>query len=205
MGDPRKSKLPADCTNLSPWGGAGRDPCPLDRSIWGDCGGRPGILLSRPEKQIIWWLFMVIIQICKQGTAFYSFSKLWTLTAGVMLIVLVVVIVIVVVFAVITAVKVLLNGSMVLLRCAPHLCQETWSFSYWQENQAGLCLRAGTASCCLGLPAADKHNIRSQSLEKETNWTPNISTCLWALSLKSSLKRQNFVPTELNLRQKKSS
>lgn len=33
---------------LSPWGGMGRGPWPLGRSIRGDSGGRPGILLSRP-------------------------------------------------------------------------------------------------------------------------------------------------------------
>lgn len=33
---------------LSPWGGIGRGPWPLGRSIRGDSGGRPGILLSRP-------------------------------------------------------------------------------------------------------------------------------------------------------------
>ena len=37
------------CTNLSPWGGIGRGPWPLDRSTRGDVGGRPRILLSRPE------------------------------------------------------------------------------------------------------------------------------------------------------------
>lgn len=33
---------------LSPWGGMGRGPWPLGRSIRGESGGRPGILLSRP-------------------------------------------------------------------------------------------------------------------------------------------------------------
>jgi len=33
---------------LSPWGGMGRGPWPLGRSIRGESGGRPGTLLSRP-------------------------------------------------------------------------------------------------------------------------------------------------------------
>lgn len=36
---------------LSPCGGMGRGPWPLGRSILGDSGGRPGILLSRPTKR----------------------------------------------------------------------------------------------------------------------------------------------------------
>lgn len=40
------------CTNLSPWGGRGRGPWPLGRSIRGESGGRPDILLSRPEKHM---------------------------------------------------------------------------------------------------------------------------------------------------------
>lgn len=36
---------------LSPCGGIGRGPWPLDRSILGDSGGRPGILLSRPVER----------------------------------------------------------------------------------------------------------------------------------------------------------
>lgn len=38
-------------TNRSPCGGMGLGPWPLGRSIRGESGGRPGILLSRPEKQ----------------------------------------------------------------------------------------------------------------------------------------------------------
>lgn len=37
-------------TDLSPCGGMGRGPWPLGRSILGDSGGRPGILLSRPTE-----------------------------------------------------------------------------------------------------------------------------------------------------------
>lgn len=36
---------------LSPCGGMGRGPWPLGRSILGDNGGRPGILLSRPMEK----------------------------------------------------------------------------------------------------------------------------------------------------------
>lgn len=60
--EPGKASLPAGAAGpfpddlgggergrfLSPWGGTGRGPWPLGRSIRGDSGGRPGILLSRP-------------------------------------------------------------------------------------------------------------------------------------------------------------
>lgn len=36
---------------LSPWGGMGRGPGPLGRSIRGESGGRPGNLRSRPGKR----------------------------------------------------------------------------------------------------------------------------------------------------------
>lgn len=41
-------------TDLSPCGSMGLGPWPLGRSIRGESGGRPSILLSRPEKQSSW-------------------------------------------------------------------------------------------------------------------------------------------------------
>lgn len=41
-------------TDLSPCGSMGLGPWPLGRSIRGESGGRPNILLSRPEKQSSW-------------------------------------------------------------------------------------------------------------------------------------------------------
>lgn len=68
-------------TNLSPCGGMGLGPWPLGRSIRGESGGRPRILLSRPEKQSPWscehWMVCVPSSCLMRPMAGYIFQWWW--------------------------------------------------------------------------------------------------------------------------------